>query len=163
MAADWTAIKLAYVNGGMSMRELAQRFDVGAAGLMKSAAKEGWEAERQQNSAKVSNAAQMLINEERPSELAAFNQGDLQLSKALRAMVAKQISSAQQENAPKLSATDLRALAGTAEVAQRMGRLALGANTENVGHAGIAGHPIEVTSIPVEVYLEARAKVVDAY
>ena len=58
---------------------------------------------------------------------------------------------------------DLRALAGTAEVAQRMGRLALGANTENVGHAGIAGHPIEVTSIPVEVYLEARAKVVDAY
>jgi hypothetical protein len=44
-----------------------------------------------------------------------------------------------------------------------MGRLALGANTENVGHAGIAGHPIEVTSIPVEVYLEARAKVVDAY
>lgn len=163
MAADWTAIKLAYVNGGMSMRQLAERFDVKAAGLMKRAAREGWEAERQQNSAKVSNAAQLLINEERPSELAAFNQGDLQISKALRSMVAKQITSAQQENGARLTAAELRALASAAEAAQRMGRLALGANTENVGHAGIAGQPIEVTSIPVEAYLQARAKVVDAY
>ena len=163
MAADWTAIRLAYVNGGMSMRQLAERFDVKAAGLMKRAAREGWEAERQQNSAKVSNAAQLLINEERPSELAAFNQGDLQISKALRSMVAKQITSAQQENGARLTAAELRALASAAEAAQRMGRLALGANTENVGHAGIAGQPIEVTNIPVEAYLQARAKVVDAY
>ena len=163
MAADWTAIRLAYVNGGLSMRQLAERFGVKAAGLMKRAAKEGWEAERQQNSAKVSTAAQLLINEERPSELAAFNQGDLQISKALRSMVAKQISSAQQEKGARLSAAELRALASAAEAAQRMGRLALGANTENVGHAGIAGQPIEVASVPVEAYLQARAKVVDGY
>jgi hypothetical protein len=40
---------------------------------MRRAAEEDWQVVRQQNSAKVSNSADLLINEVQPSELAASN------------------------------------------------------------------------------------------
>jgi hypothetical protein len=73
MTADWTAIKLARVSDSHSIRELVQCFEANAASLMRRAAEEDWQVVRQQNSAKVSNSADLLINEVQPSELAASN------------------------------------------------------------------------------------------
>jgi len=164
MAADWVALKLAYVNGSMSMRELADGHGVNAAGVMKRAAKEGWEAERQRRSAEVSMAAQTKINETRPNELIKFNEADLQMARALRGMVAKRLNDAQTsaQSAP-LTPGEIAQLASAAERAQKIGRLALGANTEGHEHTGAGGGPIGVAAVPVDAYLAARQKVLDEF
>jgi hypothetical protein len=60
--------------------------------------------------------------------LTKYNEQDLVAAKAMRALVAKQMMKAQdQELEPK----DLRALSGALESAQRVARLALGASTQN--------------------------------
>ena len=73
MATDWTAIKLEYVNGHMSQRDLAEKHKINSAGLMKRASNEGWEAERQQKSAEVSKVAQEQLFEDRTLQLSKFN------------------------------------------------------------------------------------------
>ena len=124
MATDWTAIKLEYVNGHMSQRDLADKHEINPAGLMKRAANEGWEAERQQKSAEVSRVAQDLMTEDRTAVLAKFNEDDLRMARAIRAKAATMMKSIE-------SPSELRAIASAADVAQKIGRLALGAETEN--------------------------------
>ena len=124
MAADWTAIKLEYVNGHMSQRDLAEKHKINAAGLMKRAAKEGWEADRQHRSAEISRASQAIITEDRKSQLIKFNEDDLRMAKAIRAKAATMLKTLE-------SPSELSAVSRAAELAQRIGRLALGAETEN--------------------------------
>ena len=124
MATDWTAIKLEYVNGHMSQRELADKHGINPAGLMKRASKEQWEAERQQKSAEVSKVAQEQLFEDRTLQLTKFNEDDLKMARAIRAKAASMMKDIE-------SPSELRAIATAADVAQRIGRLALGAETEN--------------------------------
>lgn len=124
MAADWAAIRIAYVHGTDTMRELAEKRGVGASALMRRAAKEGWDAERKQKSAEVSKAAAETLTDSRASELAKFNADDLRMARAIRVKAAQMMASAGTPGA-------LRALSGAVETAQRVGRLALGASTEN--------------------------------
>ena len=124
MATDWTAIKLEYVNGHMSQRDLADKHEINPAGLMKRAANEGWEAERQQKSAEISRVAQDLMTEDRTAVLAKFNEDDLRMARAIRAKAATMMKNIE-------SPSELRAIASAADVAQKIGRLALGAETEN--------------------------------
>ena len=70
MATDWTALKLEYTHGSMAMRELADKHGINSAGVMRRAAKEGWDAERKQESAKVSKAANEVLGEDRVARLA---------------------------------------------------------------------------------------------
>ena len=91
---------------------------------MKRAANEGWEAERQQKSAEVSRVAQDLMTEDRTAVLAKFNEDDLRMARAIRAKAATMMKSIE-------SPSELRAIASAADVAQKIGRLALGAETEN--------------------------------
>lgn len=147
--ADWTALKLEYVNGSMSLRELADKHDIKSAGVMKRAASEGWDDERKQISAKVSAEAQAILDEQRPNELARFNEDDLRVAKAIRSQVATHISKAQQDKRV-LSANELRTLAGAAEAAQKMGRLALGVTTNNTGLSNPDGTPINPPSFVVD-------------
>ena len=105
MATDWTALRVEYVHGSATMRELADKHGIKSAGLMRRAAKEGWDAERKQESAKVSKAAGTLLADTRVDELAKFNADDLKMARAIRA---------------KAAAVD---------TAQKVGRLALGAET----------------------------------
>ena len=124
MATDWTAIKLEYVNGHMSQRDLAEKHKINSAGLMKRASNEGWEAERQQKSAEVSRAVQEQLTEDRAAILSKFNEDDLRMARAIRAKAATMMKTIE-------SPSELRAIAGAADVAQKIGRLALGAETEN--------------------------------
>lgn len=124
MATDWTAIKLEYVNGHMSQRELADKHGINAAGLMKRASKEQWEAERQQKSAEVSKVAQDQLFEDRAAQLMKFNEDDLKMARAIRLQAVTMLKVVG-------SPSELRAIASAADIAQRIGRLALGAETEN--------------------------------
>jgi hypothetical protein len=124
MATDWAAVKTAYIHGTDTMRELAEKHGIKAAGLMKRAAAEGWDAERKQKSAEVSKAAGALLTGSRVDELAKFSADDLKMARAIRAKAAQMLGGA---NTP----ADLRAIAGAVDTAQKVGRLALGASTEN--------------------------------
>ena len=121
---DWTAIQTEYVHGTDTMRDLADKHGINAAGLMKRAASEGWDAERKQKSAEVSKTASESILADRVAELAAFNAADLVMAKAIR-------EKAETMMAQVSSAPELRALAAAVDTAQKVGRLALGASTEN--------------------------------
>ena len=127
MAADWTAIKLAYIHGTDTMRELAKKNEINSSGLMKRAAKEEWEAERQQESAKVSKAVSVTMLETKADLLAKFNDSDLKIANNLKAMISRNIQASEGNMEPN----HIRTLASAASEAQRIGRLALGAETEN--------------------------------
>ncbi len=127
---DWTALRLEYVNSTITLRALADKHGIKAAGVMRRAANEGWDAERKQRSAEVSEYSQTALTDERASELAQFNRTDLQLAKAIRVMVARRIERVSQSRAQMKSA-ELATLARAVETAQKIGRLALGAATEN--------------------------------
>jgi len=124
MAANWSKIKLDYINGTMSLRELAKSFKIKSAGVMAKAAKEKWEDERKQLSAKISKAAGDVIADVRAEELSKFNKDDLRAAKGIRAKAGNMLN-------VTLSPQDLSALARVFEAAQKIGRLALGATTES--------------------------------
>lgn len=121
---DWPALKVEYVNSTLSLRELADRHGIKAAGVMARAVKEGWDAERKQRQAEISKIAQEQLTNSRVDELASFNEDDLKMARAIRARAARMM-----QTITDLSAAELRALAAAADTAQKIGRLALGAET----------------------------------
>lgn len=124
MATDWTSIKLEYVHGTETMRELAERKGIKAAGLMRRAAQEGWEAERKQKSAEVSKTVSGLIIAERVDELAEYNAADLSAAKRIREKALMMLDSTDSPN-------EVKALSGAIDTASKVARLALGVPTEN--------------------------------
>lgn len=125
MKADWPKIKIEYINGTMSMRELAEAHGIKPAGLFKQAAAEKWKSERKQKSIEVSKKANDAIEETRAEQLSKFNYDDIKVARALRGRAAQKL------NNEHLSPYDLSSLARVFEVAQKIGRLALGASTES--------------------------------
>ena len=119
---DWPALKLEYVNSTLSLRELADRHGIKAAGVMHRAAKEGWEAERKRKAAELSAEAQKRLDSTRADELAKFNEDDLKIARAIRAKAAQMMQTVTEPR-------DLRSLAAAMDTAQKIGRLALGAET----------------------------------
>jgi DNA-binding MurR/RpiR family transcriptional regulator len=124
MAIDWTAFKVEYVNSAMTYRELSEKYGVKEATVRKRVNREGWNDARHAVSQFVTSAATEQITENRVDELTKFNEQDLETAKAIRN---KAIEMMGQIDTP----SDLRALAGAVDVAQKVGRLALGASTEN--------------------------------
>jgi hypothetical protein len=136
---DWELIRKEYVNGKDSVRELALRFKVSENALEKRSAKGKWAEARRNMAEKVVAWADAKVAEVRVDQIAQFNTDDLRMARAIRAKAAALLSAA----GPK-SAADLRALAGAVEVAQKVGRLALGMTTENTGLSSPNGGPVEI-------------------
>lgn len=130
MASDWAKIRLEYINGTMSLRDLAKTHKIKAAGIMAKAAKQKWEEERKQLSAKISKAAGDIIAETRAEELSKFNKTDLKAATQIRAKAGSML-------VRDMSPQDLNSLASVFEKAQKIGRLALGATTENTEVANL--------------------------
>lgn len=124
MATDWQAIKLEYINSPLSLKEIAEKHDLKDATVRQRAHREDWEAERHALSQSVTQAAQEQLTDDRANQLAKFNEDDLRMARAIRAKAASMIKELDNPSA-------LRAVAGAADLAQRIGRLALGAETEN--------------------------------
>lgn len=149
-------LRVLYVNGTMSLRELATTHGASVSTMMKVSAREGWEEARKRVAAQVAVAAQQQINSGRVDELRAFCEADLQVAKALRGSVARLLASAGKDGKPALSTTELRQLAGTAADAQRIGRMALGLSSDNTGHAGPNGvGPVLTSNVTPEEYKAA--------
>lgn len=124
MATDWTKLRIEYVTSSITLRELAEKHGIKAAGVMRRAANEQWESVRKQESAKVIMASLSASVPERASELEKFNAEDLALANLIRAKARDMLDDA-------ASPSDLKALSGAIDTAQKVGRLALGAATEN--------------------------------
>jgi len=122
-------IRLEYIMSSSTLADLAEKHGASMSTLMKRSASEGWEVERKNQAERIFAQAQEAAMSERAKALKDFNDADLGLSRALRSMVAKQINDARQTNA-NIDPKDLRALASTAAEAQRIGRLAMGVDTE---------------------------------
>ena len=124
MATDWNLLRVEYVTSSITMRELADKHGINASGIMRRAANEKWESERKKESAKVITASLESSVIDRSAELEAFNAEDLAMAKAIRAKASAMM---EETTTPQ----DLKALSGAIDTAQKVGRLALGANTES--------------------------------
>lgn len=153
---DWAAIKLDYMHSALEPMALAKKYDVPPATMRQRVKRGGWAAERHSHVTQVTAQAHGILTAEKVSELTQWNADDLRIARALRAQIAASIKVAQDRKAP-LSASELRALAGAAEQAQKMGRLALGVSTENLGLGGTGGQgPIQTAAVPMDAYIAAR-------
>jgi hypothetical protein len=159
---DWTQIRIAYVHGTGTLEQLAVESRVTLSAIKQRSSRENWSKLRQDAAAAVSKAASTFLEAERTKELSSFNTQDLRIAKALRARVAKAINDATSDANNVLPAKDLRSLASAAEAAQRIGRLALGATTENSGLSAPDGGPILATNIPLDEYEAALRRVLQA-
>ena len=124
MATDWPALRVEYVNSAQQYKELAERHGLKEATVRQRANREGWVEERHALSRVVTERASQDLTLARSDDLAKFNADDLRMARAIRAKVAQMMA---RVNFP----ADLRALASAVDTAQKIGRLALGASTEN--------------------------------
>lgn len=135
MATDWAALKVEYVNSSLQYKELADKHGLKEGTVRQRANREKWAEERNALSRAVTQTAQSKLTEDRTDELTKFNEDDLKMARAIRAKAARLMSN-------DLSAQELRALAGAVDVAQKVGRLALGASTEN---SAISTNDVQIT------------------
>lgn len=143
---DWEPIRAAYVGSKDSLWTVADRFGINRKTVEKHAQRHGWTEARRKMAEAVERAALEQVAKERSGELYEWNKADLTLAKALRTQVVRSIVAAAGSDgtsAPALKPTEIRALVSAAEGVQRLGRLALGATTNNSGISGPDGGPIE--------------------
>ncbi|MDH4481749.1 MAG: hypothetical protein QE279_03485 [Rhodoferax sp.] len=122
--ADWPALKSEYVNTAIQYKELAEKHGMKPGTVRQRAMREGWVKERTAAVKVIASVVNESVGLSRAQELIAFNSDDVKVAKAIRAKAAKMLQSAS-------SPHELRALSGAFESAQKIGRLALGASTEN--------------------------------
>ena len=126
----------------MSYRQLAEKHRVGESVCEKRGVMGKWTVLRREATAKVAREISARLREERINQLEEWNKSDIALARGLRAQVARHITL--MANKPdgtvgEISCEKLRSLAMTAEAAQRIGRLALGASSENVDQPIVPG------------------------
>lgn len=150
---DWAALKANYLTGTLTQRDFAKAHKINPNTLMARANKEKWEDERKQRQAETSNKAVAKHEAKAVDQLVKFNEDDVRIAKALRAKAAEMLPTARTPMA-------LRSLASTFDVAQKIGRLALGANTESAELTGKNGGPITQTTMTPEQFREIAQEVV---
>lgn len=149
---DWNKLRLEYINSTLSLRDLAEKHKVNDAGVMKRAAKEKWEQERQRRSAEVSAAAQEKITEQAVDRLAEFSAKDIELAELFKSKITNILANIDDE---KADGVFLNTLANALSTAQKVGRLALGAETANTKTTGKmdvnVAQPEDITGILAEM------------
>lgn len=125
MKADWGKLQAEYITGIMSLRELAANHDIKPATVMARAAKGKWDDLRKQHQAKISSEAIQAAEIDKTEELRIFNQQCVEAARMIRQKSWEMLGVG--GNSPQ----DIRALASAIESAQKIGRLALGATTDN--------------------------------
>lgn len=126
MGANWEALKLEFVNGTMTYRELAETHGVKPGTMKKRGERGNWTEERRQLSRDVAETAQATLRHKRVEALEEINEADLALAQHMRILILQRLAP---DATPPLSAAELRSLAGAAVLAQKISRLAIGAAT----------------------------------
>lgn len=157
---DWAKIKLEFVHTGARVVDLATKYGIKEDTIWKRVSRDGWSDMRVDAEQKAYADAEGELSKRRVKDLAKFNEDDLKIARAIRGRVANRLNNVETVITP----SELRSLAATAEAAQRMGRLALGASTDNVGLAGPGGEgPVATTNVSKDDYLKARKEVLEEF
>lgn len=166
LKVDWHTIHLEFINGAMTLADLATRHGINAATIRARAKREHWQDERHKLQRTVTANAVEQQTHIRAQELVKVNQDDLKLAKELRAQIKRHVQDAQDDER-LLSPGDIRTLTVAAEAAQRMGRLALGISTENHQHTGVGNGPIPTlngnATVPKALYEECLKRALDQF
>ncbi len=149
--ANWERIRFDFINGVGDAAFYAAKHKVSIHALRKRVTKFAWMEDRRKEATKVVLASQEVATKTRGQELAEFDKQDTSLSRALRGLAAGMIGEARKPGAKRLSPTEARTIASLIESAQKIGRIALGATTENVGVGGLAGAPPVLHALTDEV------------
>lgn len=156
-------IRAEFIAGKMTLRDLAEKHGVGYDTLRKAAARGEWMDERHKVSQKVTSDAVSASIQTRVSELSQFNADDLKMAKALRGMAAKLLNDSQKQGAKPLTIGEIGQIARVVGDAQKIGRLALGASTDNHELTGAGQGPIQVSDIPLKEYEAALQRALEKY
>lgn len=162
MAVNWKSIKKDYVHGDYTSRELSEKHKVPEGTIRARISREDWATTRSEVQQKIVSAATEKLANRTVDELAKFNEDGIKLARAFNAQVAKHIQSAQAANRT-IPPNEIRSLAATAEVAQRMGRLAMGQTTDNTGVSSPHGGAVEVMSMTPERYAKVAKEVLSKF
>ena len=136
MATDWLALKIAYVNTPVTMRELAEAHGIKMAGIMSRSAREGWDSQRKTAQAKAIATASIILGNKRAELLEKLNLDDLDAANAIKVKARQMLEIIETPN-------DLRALSASLAVAQKISRLALGVETSKTSSDVLAKVSIE--------------------
>lgn len=137
---DWSPIEQEFVHGSMSLADLAATHGISDSTMRSRAHRCEWQRKRDELQQIATAKADAEMVDRRADELAKFNENDLKMAKAIRAKAAQLLNSVG-------SPQDLRSLASALDTAQRVGRLALGATTENSGISSPSGGPVQAMII----------------
>lgn len=135
----WAAAKAHYITTNATYEDVSSMYGIGLEAVGKRGTREGWRQLRQNHVDAMAARAAENQAERTANELVRFNDGDLIVAKAIRKKAADMLRLADTPG-------KLRALALAMESAQKIGRLALGATTNNTGHSDPAGGPVQVAS-----------------
>ena len=147
-ADTWEKIHLAYVHG-KDYADLSAEYGVKASTIRQRVKRYKLSHDRRAVSQAVAEQVVQGIIEEKVSHLEKFNADDLRMARAIRAKAAGLM-------AMELTPQDLRALAGAVDLAQKVGRLALGAEIEITTINSRDGSNVPMTREALMVELVAR-------
>jgi hypothetical protein len=133
---DWVAAMQDYITSDASHRDIAAKFGCHRKAVERRSAIDGWSAARDRFRDSVGRRAQALQSESRAHRLKDWNDNDLNIAKALRSQTAKAFTRMVKEGNGTIDLNTLRNVASVIESTQRIGRLALGATTDNQGMIG---------------------------
>ena len=155
---DWEIIRLEYIHSSKTLAQVSREFGVSERAAQKRSERHGWAAQRRAAAEKVAQAAAAEIERRRLKSLVDWNEKDLQLAAGLRGRVASAVAASLKSPDGQLSPASIRQLAGAAESIQRIGRLALGATTDNQGVSAPDGGPVQTTEVTLDEYEAAMRR-----
>jgi hypothetical protein len=150
---DWAAAKVEYANDPtLTYSELAKRYGVTLSSVKIRASREDWTGARAARANLLLQSVTEKTVSAQAQELAKWNERDLEVAKALRNVVIHTLNTTQLRIKAKpgdsaVEAKNIRSLAGAAESAQRIARLALGASTEN----SMLGTPLDPLTADIDL------------
>ena len=104
MAVDWLKIKTEYINGSISYRKLAEKYNISASALMQRAAKEKWSADKEHQQSKTE-----AKTKQKTAEKISDNESEVAAIKSrLKLKIYEQLE--QRMNADEIDAADFRRL-----------------------------------------------------
>lgn len=168
LSEKYEPCRLEYIEGTMSLREVAEKYGFKTKTIEKRAEREKWSAQRREVAARVASEHIAATVKKKLKELEDWNTGDLNIAKRMRNYVALQIfdpkdpgSTAKLDHMP---ADKARTLCAIAESAQKLARLALDSTTQNTGVSAPDGTPLPTeTKVPTlqDFYAGMRFVVAD--
>jgi uncharacterized protein YjcR len=139
---DWDGIKIAYIEGA-SYEELSDSYGVNISTLRNRGSRGKWTEERDSVRLQAIERAKAAMLESRAEQLIKFDDDILKMTKVIINRCAVIIKKKDEKIAPN----DLSNIMNTVRNAQHVGRLALGATTENRGVSSPNGGPVQYSEV----------------